>query len=61
MGGITNAYDVLEMLYAGASLVMIGSANLVDPYACQKIINDLPKAMQEYNITNLENIIGKVE
>lgn len=61
MGGITNAYDVLEMLYAGASLVMIGSANLVDPYACQKIINDLPKAMQEYNITNLEDIIGKVE
>lgn len=61
MGGITNAYDVLEMLYAGASLVMIGSANLVDPYVCQKIINDLPKAMQEYNITNLEDIIGKVE
>lgn len=61
MGGITNAYDVLEMLYAGASLVMIGSANLVDPYACQKIINDLPKAMQEYNVTNLEDIIGKVE
>ena len=61
MGGITNVYDVLEMLYAGASLVMIGSANLVDPYACQKIINDLPKAMQEYNITNLEDIIGKVE
>lgn len=61
MGGITNAYDVLEMLYAGASLVMIGSENLVDPYACQKIINDLPKAMQEYNITNLEDIIGKVE
>ena len=61
MGGVTNAYDVLEMMYAGASLVMIGAQNLVDPYACQKIINDLPKVMEEYNITNLNDIIGRTE
>lgn len=61
MGGIRNAYEVLEMMYAGASLVMIGAQNLVDPYACQKIINDLPKVMEEYNITNLNDIIGRTE
>ena len=61
MGGVTNAYDVLEMMYAGASLVMIGAQNLVDPYACQKIINDLPRVMEEYNIINLNDIIGRTE
>ena len=61
MGGVSNAYEVLEMMYAGASLVMIGAANLVDPYVCEKIINDLPKVMQEYNIEKLERIIGRTE
>ena len=58
MGGVTCAYDVIEMMYAGATLVMVGSQNLVDPYACKKIIDDLPKVMKELNIENLESIIG---
>lgn len=58
MGGITSAYDVLEMMYAGASLVMIGAQNLIDPYACKRIIEDLPSVMKEFNIQNLEDIIG---
>ena len=61
MGGVTSAYDVIEMMYAGASLVMVGSQNLVDPYACQKIISDLPKVMKELNITNLQDIIGRAK
>lgn len=61
MGGISNAYDVLEMMYAGASLVMVGAENLIDPYACKKIIEDLPKVMKEYGITNLQDIIGRTE
>ena len=61
MGGVSNAYEVLEMMYAGASLVMIGAANLVDPYVCEKIINDLPKAMKEYNIEKLQDIIGRTK
>lgn len=59
MGGVSNAYDVLEMMYAGASLVMVGAQNLVDPYACKKIIEELPEVMKEYNIDNLESIIGR--
>ena len=61
MGGVSNAYEVLEMMYAGASLVMIGAANLVDPYVCEKIINDLPKVMKEYNIEKLQDIIGRTK
>ena len=61
MGGVTNAYEVLEMMYAGASLVMIGAQNLIDPYACKKIIEELPSVMQEYGIVNLEDIIGRTK
>lgn len=61
MGGVTNAYEVLEMMYAGASLVMIGAQNLIDPYACKKIIEDLPKVMEEYGINNLADIIGRTK
>ena len=61
MGGISNAYDVLEMMYAGASLVMVGAENLIDPYACKKIIEELPKVMKEYGITNLQDIIRRTE
>ena len=61
MGGIQTAYDVLEMMYAGASLVMVGSQNLIDPYACKKIIEELPKVMNEFHIENLEDIIGRTK
>ena len=61
MGGVSNAYDVLEMMYAGASLVMVGAENLINPYACKDIIEDLPKVMKEYGITNLQDIIGRTE
>lgn len=61
MGGITNAYQVLEMMYAGASLVMVGSQNLVDPYACEKIIKELPNVMKEYHIENLSDIIRRTK
>ena len=61
MGGISSAYDVLEMMYAGASLVMVGSENLVNPFACKEIIDNLPKVMKEYGITNLQNIIRRTK
>ena len=40
-GGVSSASDVLEMMMAGAKAVEIGSANLRDPYACKKIVEDL--------------------
>jgi dihydroorotate dehydrogenase (NAD+) catalytic subunit len=58
-GGISNAYDVIEMMLAGASAIEIGSANLVNPLICKKIIEDLPKVMSELKIKNLKDIIGK--
>ncbi|MBE6948579.1 MAG: dihydroorotate dehydrogenase [Ruminococcaceae bacterium] len=58
MGGIATAEDVIEMMLAGATAVQVGAANLVDPWACQKIIEDLPRVMEKYGIKNLTDIIG---
>ena len=58
MGGISKAEDVIEMMLAGATAVQVGAANLVNPFACHDIINDLPKAMEKYNISSLKEIIG---
>ena len=58
MGGVTTAEDVIEMMLAGATAVQVGAANLVNPYACRDIINDLPKAMEKYGIKSLNEIIG---
>lgn len=40
-GGVTTANDVTEMMLAGATAVEVGSANLVDPFACKRIVEDL--------------------
>lgn len=58
MGGISSARDVIEMMLAGATAVEVGAANLVDPFACPKIINELPQVMEQYHINSLTEIIG---
>lgn len=58
MGGVSSAEDVIEMMLAGATAVQVGAANLIDPFACQNIIMDLPEVMQKYGITDLREIIG---
>lgn len=58
MGGVSSAEDVIEMMLAGAVAVEVGSANLVDPYACKKIIGELPAVMDRCGIRTLREIIG---
>ena len=58
MGGLSTAEDVIEMMLAGATAVEIGAANLIDPCAAKNIIDDLPRVMEKYGITNLQDIIG---
>ncbi len=59
MGGISTAEDVLEFMYAGATAVEVGAANLVEPFACKNIIDDLPRVMEKYGVSSLSEIIGK--
>ena len=58
MGGVATAEDVIELMLAGATAVEVGAENLVNPYACRDIIEDLPRVMEKYGIDNLTDIIG---
>ena len=61
MGGVSSARDVIEMMMAGASAVQVGAANLTDPWACKKIIEELPGECEKLHIERLSDIIGCVE
>ena len=58
MGGVSSAEDVIEMMLAGATAVEVGAANLIDPWACKKIIEALPAGLDKYGIHTLQEIIG---
>ena len=58
IGGVTSAEDVIEMMYAGATAVGVGTANLINPFACKEIIENLPRAMEKYKINKLSEITG---
>lgn len=59
-GGVSSASDVIEMMMAGATAVEVGAANLVNPYACKEIIENLPIEMERLGIDSLSEIIGIV-
>ena len=58
MGGVSSAEDVIEMMLAGATAVEVGAANLIDPFVCKTIIEELPRVMDKYGIQNLSDIMG---
>jgi len=58
MGGVSSARDVIEMMLAGATAVQVGAANLINPYVCKEIIEQLPQEMEKLGIASLKEIIG---
>ena len=58
MGGVSGARDVIEMMLAGATAVGVGAANLTDPFASKRIVEELPETMKKYGISSLRDIIG---
>lgn len=58
MGGIMNAEDVVEFFLAGASAVMVGTANFVDPYVCPTIIQELPEWLDRMQVGHISELTG---
>ena len=58
MGGVQTAEDVIEMMLAGATAVQVGAANLVNPYACKEMIDELPSVMARLGIQDIKEMIG---
>lgn len=60
-GGVSSARDVIEMMMAGATAVQVGAKNLVDPFACKNIIEELPSLCESLGIEKISDIIGVVD
>ena len=58
IGGVSSADDALELISAGASAVQVGAANLINPYICKEIIENLPKRMEHFGIKSISELIG---
>lgn len=59
MGGIQTVDDIIEFFYAGASAIAVGTANFVDPFICPKLIDELPKKLDELGVSHISEIIGR--
>lgn len=59
VGGVSDASDVLEFLYAGACAVQVGSMNLKDPYILPKIIKELPFVLEKHHRYCVKECIGE--
>ncbi len=58
MGGVQSVEDALELLYAGAHAIGIGTANFIDPYICPNIIQALPYTLKKYGFHDIQEAIG---
>ena len=58
MGGIANVDDCIEFLMAGASALGVGTMNLVNPYICKELAEQLPSALEKYGFKDINECIG---
>lgn len=61
MGGITTGTDAIEFMLAGATAVAVGTANFVDPCACEKVIDGIHTYCEEQGVSNVKELIGALE
>jgi dihydroorotate dehydrogenase (NAD+) catalytic subunit len=61
MGGIMSGTDAAEFLIAGASAVMIGSANIADPFAGPRILRELENFMSENEISDVNELSSSLK
>ncbi len=61
MGGISNGDDAIEFILAGASAVMVGTANFANPEACADIVRGIEAYLRTYNYNSVNDIIGRLE
>jgi dihydroorotate dehydrogenase (NAD+) catalytic subunit len=57
-GGIRTAEDALQYLFAGASLIQIGTANFADPRTGLRVISDLSRLGARLGATQIADLVG---
>ena len=61
MGGISNADDAVEFILAGATMVSIGTANFLNPYAAAEVICGIEDYMKNNGFEDVRDMIGIVK
>ena len=58
LGGILTGADALEFIMAGATAVQVGTANFMNPRACETITDEIAAWMEAHGVEALDEIRG---
>ena len=61
MGGIASAEDALEFIMAGATAVSVGTANFINPYTTQEVVDGIQAYLEKQNVKDICELIGCVK
>ena len=61
MGGIASARDALEFIVAGAHAVQVGTANFVDPFIWNKLLDGISDYMRRHNVVRIADLVGAID
>lgn len=61
MGGIASAEDALEFIMAGATAVSVGTANFINPYTTQEVVDGIQAFLQKQKVEDINQLIGCVK
>lgn len=61
MGGIASAEDALEFIMAGATAVSVGTANFINPYTTQEVVDGIRSYLEKQNVKDICELIGCVK
>jgi dihydroorotate dehydrogenase (NAD+) catalytic subunit len=61
IGGIASADDVLEFMIAGATAVQVGTANFVDPFIWNRLLDGIRAYMTRHGLTRLADLTGTID
>ena len=61
LGGIMTGEDAIEFMMAGASTVQVGTANLADPTAMERIVNEMDEWCAKNNVKDINEIVGTLK
>lgn len=61
LGGIMTGEDAIQFMMAGASTVQVGTANLADPTAMERIVNEMDEWCDKNNVKDINEIVGTLK
>lgn len=61
LGGVRSAADALQYLVAGATLVGMGTATMLDPRSAERVVRDLARWCDRHGVRHIADVVGSLE